>query len=105
MPIGVKDLVDTKGIRTTYGGSPVYKDYVPTTDGYVVDKKRAPLGSFSAKERSRVGMGSQTFSRVFGATCNPYDLNKTCGGSTGGGAFAVACGRCRSLTAATTPLR
>ena len=38
------------------------------------------------------GLGSQTFNPVFGATHNPYDLTKTCGGSTGGGAVAIACG-------------
>ncbi len=93
MPIGVKDLVDTKGIRTTYGGSPVYKDYVPTTDGYVVVREKDAGGIVIGKTNApEFGMGSQTFNRVFGATCNPYDLTKTCGGSTGGGSVAVACG-------------
>lgn len=93
MPIGVKDLVDTKGIRTTYGGSPVYKDYVPTKDGYVVVREKDAGGIVIGKTNApEFGMGSQTFNRVFGATCNPYDVTKTCGGSTGGGSVAAACG-------------
>ncbi|MBV8374446.1 MAG: amidase [Candidatus Eremiobacteraeota bacterium] len=93
MPIGVKDLVDTKDIRTTYGGSPVFKDYVPTTDGYVVVREKNAGGIVVGKTNApEFGMGSQTFNRVFGATHNPYDLTKTCGGSTGGGAVALACG-------------
>lgn len=93
MPIGVKDLVDTKGIRTTYGGSPVYKDYVPTTDGYVVVREKNAGGIAIGKTNApEFGMGSQTFNRVFGPTHNPYDVTKTCGGSTGGGSVAAACG-------------
>ena len=93
IPIGVKDLVDTKGIRTTYGGSPVFKDFVPTSDGYVVVREKNAGGIVIGKTNApEFGMGSQTFNRVFGPTRNPYDLTKTCGGSTGGGAVAVACG-------------
>jgi amidase len=93
MPIGVKDLVETKGIRTTYGGSPVYKDYIPAKDGYVVVREKGAGGIVIGKTNApEFGMGSQTFNRVFGATNNPYDLTKTCGGSTGGGSVAVACG-------------
>jgi amidase len=93
MPIGVKDLVDTKGIRTTYGGSPVFKDHVPTKDGYVVVREKDAGGIVIGKTNApEFGMGSQTFNRVFGATRNPYDLTKTSGGSTGGGSAAVACG-------------
>ncbi len=92
MPVGVKDLVDTAGIRTTYG-SPVFKDYVPKTDAFIVKREKNAgaivVGKTNAPEW---GLGSQTFNRVFGATRNPYDVTKTCGGSTGGGAVALACG-------------
>ena len=72
MPIGVKDLVDTKGIRTTYGGSPVFKDYVPKSDGYVVVREKNAGGIVIGKTNApEFGMGSQTFNRVFGPTRNP----------------------------------
>ena len=92
LPIAYKDLVSTKGIRTTYG-SPVYKDNVPETDSVLVERLTAAgtitLGKTNTPE---FGAGSQTFNAVFGATKNPYDLTRTCGGSSGGGAAAVACG-------------
>lgn len=92
LPVAVKDLHDTKGIRTTYG-SPLFKDHVPDTDSLVVEREKASgaivLGKTNVPE---FGLGSQTFNPVFGPTRNPYDLSKTCGGSTGGGAVALACG-------------
>jgi len=92
LPIAYKDLVATKGIRTTYG-SPIYADHVPTEDHLLVERLSAAgaitLGKTNTPE---FGAGSQTFNEVFGATRNPYDLTKTCGGSSGGGAVAVACG-------------
>jgi len=92
LPIGAKDLHETKGIRTTYG-SPLYKDYVPDFDCRIIQREKEAgaiiVGKTNAPE---FGLGSQTFNKVFGATHNPYDLTKTCGGSTGGGATALACG-------------
>jgi amidase len=92
LPVGVKDLTETKGIRTTYG-SPLYRDHVPDYDALVVERMKSAgaivLGKTNTPE---FGMGSQTFNPVFGATLNPYDVTKTCGGSTGGGAVALACG-------------
>ena len=91
-PVAVKDLEDTKGIRTTYG-SPLWKDHVPDRDTIVVERIKNAGGIVIGKTNTpEFGMGSQTFNRVFGATLNPYDLTKTCGGSTGGGAVALACG-------------
>src|SRR6266853_4779320 len=92
LPVAVKDLTETKGIRTTYG-SPLFRDFVPEHDALVVERMKNAgaivVGKTNAPE---FGMGSQTFNPVFGATLNPYDVTKTCGGSTGGGAVALACG-------------
>ena len=90
LPVAHKDLVDTAGIRTTHG-SPFYRDNVPTRDALIVTKMRAAgaitLGKTNTPE---FGAGSQTFNTIFGATRNPYDVTKTCGGSSGGAAAAVA---------------
>ena len=92
LPIGVKDLNPTKGIRTTYG-SPLYKDEIPKTDCLLVEREKRAGGIVIGKTNvPEFGLGSQTFNSVFGVTRNPYDLSKTCGGSTGGGAAAVVCG-------------
>ena len=92
LPVAVKDLHETAGIRTTYG-SPLHKNNVPDFDCRVVQREKEAgaivLGKTNVPE---FGLGSQTFNPVFGATHNPYDTTKTCGGSTGGGAVAVACG-------------
>jgi len=92
LPIAYKDLVLTKGIRTTKG-SPIYADFVPGQDSAIVERLGAAgaitLGKTNTPE---FGAGSQTFNAVFGATRNPYDLTKTCGGSSGGAAVALACG-------------
>lgn len=92
LPIGVKDLHETNGIRTTFG-SPLHKDYVPDFDCRVVQREKEAGATVIGKTNvPEFGLGSQTFNPVFGATRNPYDLTKTCGGSTGGGAVALACG-------------
>ena len=92
LPIAHKDLQPTKGIRTTFG-SPIFADFVPAEDSLIVERiKRAGAITVGKTNTPEFGAGSQTFNRVFGATLNPYDLTKTCGGSTGGGAVALACG-------------
>src|SRR5712664_4124550 len=92
MPVGVKDLHETAGIRTTFG-SPLHREFVPDFDCRVVQREKAAGGIVIGKTNvPEFGLGSQTFNPVFGATRNPYDLTKTCGGSTGGGAVALACG-------------
>ncbi len=92
LPLAYKDLVATKGIRTTKG-SPIFRDHVPAADDAIVERLAAAgaitLGKSNTPE---LGAGSQTFNAVFGATRNPYDLTKTCGGSSGGAAAAVATG-------------
>lgn len=92
MPIAVKDLEDTAGMRTTYG-SPIYRDHVPTEDTLMVSRlRRAGAIVIGKTNTPEFGAGSQTFNRVFGATRNPYDLSRTPGGSSGGAAAAVASG-------------
>jgi amidase len=92
LPIAYKDMLVTKGIRTTYG-SPIYTNFIPTQDHVLVERLKAAgaitLGKTNTPE---FAAGSQTFNKVFGATLNPWDVSKTCGGSSGGAAVAVACG-------------
>jgi amidase len=90
LPVAHKDLVDTAGIRTTRG-SPFYRDHLPSRDALIVTRIRAAGAITVGKTNTpEFGAGSQTFNTVFGATRNPYDLTKTCGGSSGGAATAVA---------------
>ena len=92
LPVAHKDLVETAGIRTTRG-SLFYRDNVPTRDALIVTRIRAAGAITCGKTNTpELGAGSQTFNGVFGATRNPYDLTKTCGGSSGGAAVALACG-------------
>ncbi len=91
LPVAHKDLVDTAGIRTTRG-SLFYKDLVPTQDALIVQRIRAAGAITCGKTNTpELGAGSQTFNPVFGATRNPYDVTKTCGGSSGGAAVSLAC--------------
>ena len=92
LPVAHKDLTVTRGIRTTFG-SPIFADFVPDEDAIIVERLRnggaLTIGKTNTPE---FGAGSQTFNTVFGATRNPYDLQKTCGGSSGGAAAALAAG-------------
>ena len=93
LPIAHKDLQRRAGIRTTFG-SPIYHGLRPRRR---LAARRADAGSAGAilvgkTNTPEFGAGSQTFNPVFGATRNPYDLTKTCGGSSGGAAVALACG-------------
>ena len=91
LPIAIKDLVLTRGIRTTMG-SPIYADFVPDIDELYVERLKAAGAIVIGKTNTpEFGAGSQTFNPVFGATRNPYDLRRTCGGSSGGAAVALAC--------------
>jgi amidase len=92
LPVAHKDLIDTAGIRTTKG-SRFYRDTVPARDALIVTRVREAGGITIGKTNTpELGAGSQTFNDVFGVTRNPYDLTKTCGGSSGGAAVALACG-------------
>jgi amidase len=92
LPIAHKDLQLTSGMRTTFG-SPVFKDFVPSEDSLLVERARESGAIAIGKTNTpEFGAGSQTYNPVFGATLNPYDTTKTCGGSSGGAAVALACG-------------
>ena len=92
LPVAHKDLVDTAGIRTTRG-SQFYRDHVPARDALIVTRIRAAGAITCGKTNTpELGAGSQTFNTVFGPTRNPYDLTRTCGGSSGGAAVSLACG-------------
>ena len=93
-------------MRTTWG-SLVHKDHVPTEDHIMAERLKAAGAILIGKTNTpEFGAGSQTFNKVFGATRNPYDLSKTCGGSSGGAGVAVATAACcPSPTAATSPPR
>ncbi len=92
LPVAHKDLVPTRGIRTTFG-SRVFADFVPEEDALIVERlKGAGAISLGKTNTPEFGAGSQTYNEVFGETLNPYDPTKTCGGSSGGAAAALACG-------------
>lgn len=92
LPVAHKDLAVTKGIRTTFG-SPIFSDFMPDQDAVIVERLRnggaLTIGKTNTPE---FGAGSQTFNAVFGATRNPHAPDKTCGGSSGGAAAALASG-------------
>lgn len=91
-PHAVKDLMATAGIRTTQG-SPIYQDFVPTSDALLVERLKTAGAIIIGKTNTpEFGAGSHTFNQIFGATRNPYDLTKSCGGSSGGAAATLACG-------------
>ncbi|MBN8998342.1 MAG: amidase, partial [Rhizobiales bacterium] len=94
VPVGVKDLVLTRGIRTTFG-SRLYRDFVPDEDDIAVARLRAAgaiiLGKTNAAEFGYGGFGHNP---LFATTRNPWDLALTPGGSSAGSAAAVAAGIC-----------
>ncbi|WP_151636155.1 amidase [Noviherbaspirillum aerium] len=92
LPVAHKDLLPTRGMRTTYG-SKVHEHNVPKYSALIVERQQqAGAISIGKTNTPEFGAGSQTFNAVFGATRNPYDLSKTCGGSSGGSAVALATG-------------
>ncbi|MBW2141497.1 MAG: amidase, partial [Deltaproteobacteria bacterium] len=81
LPIAHKDLMQTKGIRTTFG-SPIHKNLIPDQDELIVERlKKAGAITVGKTNTPEFGAGSQTYNEVFGETLNPYDTGKTCGGS------------------------
>ncbi|MFZ9627886.1 MAG: amidase [Ilumatobacteraceae bacterium] len=90
LPLAVKDLAETKGLRTT-SGSRLFADHVPTADCLMVQRMRRAgciiIGKTNVPE---FGLGSNTYNDVFGATGNAYDASRTAGGSSGGAAVALA---------------
>lgn len=92
LPIGVKDVFPTRGLRTTFG-SPIYRDHVPEEDHIVVAREKTAgaviLGKTSTPPFAK---GGQTRNPLSGLTRNPYDLAKTVSGSSGGASAALAAG-------------
>jgi amidase len=92
VPVGIKDVTQVAGLRTTFG-SPLYRDHVPEADALVVERLRAAgaivLGKTNTPE---FAAGGNTWNDVFGRTRNPWDPARSAGGSTGGGAVALATG-------------
>lgn len=90
MPWALKDMEDVLGFPSTKG-TILLKEYYPKQDGLLAEKLRAEGVIFIGKTNvPEFGAGSNTINPVYGPTLNPYDLRLTCGGSTGGGAVAVA---------------
>ena len=92
LPVAIKDLADVAGVRTTYG-SPIFRDHIPTTSHPLVESIERKGGVVIAKSNTpEFGAGGSTFNEVFGRTRNPWNTALTPGGSTGGGAAALAAG-------------
>jgi Asp-tRNA(Asn)/Glu-tRNA(Gln) amidotransferase A subunit family amidase len=92
LPIGIKDLQETEGLVTTYG-SPLFADYVPAADERMVAAVRRAGAIVVGKTNTpEFGAGANTFNAVYGPTRNPFDPARTCGGSSGGSAVALATG-------------
>lgn len=92
LPMAIKDLVNVAGI-TSSQGSPIFRNHVPANDDLIAARLRSagaiPIGKTNTPE---FGLGSHTFNPVYGATRNPYDPARSCGGSSGGAAVALATG-------------
>jgi amidase len=92
LPIAVKDLAETRGIRTTFG-SKLFSEHVPEQDCLLAERLRAAGAIIIGKTNTpEFGAGSHTFNKVFGTTRNPYDTSLSAGGSSGGAASALAAG-------------
>jgi amidase len=92
VPVGIKDVTETAGLRTTYG-SPLHAENVPADDALVVQRLKAAGAIVMGKTNTpEFATGGNTFNDVFGRTRNPWDARMSAGGSTGGGAAALASG-------------
>ena len=92
LTVGIKDVTQVAGLRTTFG-SPIYKDHVSDEDAVVVRRLRDAGAIILGKTNTpEFAAGGNTFNEVFGRTRNPWDTTKSAGGSTGGGAAALATG-------------
>jgi amidase len=93
LPLAVKDLTDVAGVRSTQG-SPIFADHVPERSDLMVERLEQRGGVVLAKSNTpEFGAGGNTFNEVFGETRNPWDTSRTCGGSSGGSAAALASGQ------------
>jgi amidase len=92
LPVAIKDLTEVAGVRTTFG-SLIFADHVPDRSHPIVERIERLGGVVIAKSNTpEFGAGGSTFNEVFGRTRNPWNTSLTCGGSTGGGAVALATG-------------
>ena len=92
IPVSIKDLTPTRGLRTTWG-SKIFEHHVPEEDALIVERLRAAGAIVVGKTNTpEFGAGGNTFNAVFGATRNPWNPALTCGGSSGGAAVALATG-------------
>jgi Asp-tRNA(Asn)/Glu-tRNA(Gln) amidotransferase A subunit family amidase len=92
LPVGIKDMVDTAGLRTTYG-SPVFRDQIPTRDAGLVTRLRQAGAVVQFKTNTPAwAAGGNTFNPVYGVSGNPFSPELTCGGSSGGSGIALATG-------------
>ena len=102
LPIGIKDLEATEGLRTTYG-SPLFRDNVPAQDERIVAAVRSAGAIVMGKTNTpEFGAGANTRNAVYGATGNPFDPQKSCAGSSGGSAVALATGMAPICTGSDT---
>jgi Asp-tRNA(Asn)/Glu-tRNA(Gln) amidotransferase A subunit family amidase len=102
LPIGIKDLEDTEGLRTTYG-STIFRDHVPTADERAVAAVRQAGAIVVGKTNTpEFGAGANTRNAVHGVTANPFDPSKSCAGSSGGSAVALATGMAPICTGSDT---
>ena len=92
VPVGIKDVTQVAGLRTTFG-SPLYADHIPERDALVVERLRAADALILGKTNTpEFAAGGNTWNDVFGRTRNPWNPDKSAGGSTGGGAVGLATG-------------
>lgn len=92
LPAGIKDVTPVAGLRTTYG-SPLYANHIPQEDALVVQRLKAAGAIILGKTNTpEFAAGGNTFNEVFGRTRNPWNLQLSAGGSTGGGAAGLATG-------------
>lgn len=92
MPVAIKDLEPVEGVRSTWG-SQIYSDFVPKGSDCMVDVIERNDGVVYAKTNTpEFGAGANTFNEVFGRTLNPWNTSKSCAGSSGGSAVALATG-------------
>src|SRR5262249_36087147 len=92
IPVSIKDLTPTKGLRTTWG-SKIFEDHLPEEDAIIVKRLKGAGAIVVGKTNTpEFGAGGNTFNAVFGATRNPWNPGLTGGGSSGGAAVALATG-------------
>ena len=92
IPVAIKDLDPVEGVRSTWG-SPIYEDFIPEASDCLVEHVEADGGIIYAKSNTpEFGAGANTFNEVFGRTLNPWDTSRSCAGSSGGSAVALASG-------------